>query len=142
VIICDAKVLEENQPGWRDIFARHRQIISYVRSPLGFYTLALLIVEGFLLGAGALFHLEELIRVYAMATGVLLFVGVVATVTVLVIKFPKALVFSEDSHLEWQSMQVFGDNSRPIPGRLLEDKKGTEPPEKPLGQLSEEDREQ
>jgi hypothetical protein len=125
---------EENQPRWGDVFARRRKIINYIRSPLGFYALALLIVEGFLLGTGALFNLSELVRIVAMVMGVTLFVGVVATVTVLVIKFPTSLVFSEDSHLEWEYLQVYGDDSHPMRGRMLEAKIGSEPPHKP-GQL-------
>lgn len=130
---------DENQPRRSDVFARRGKIISYVRSPLGFYVLALLIVETFLLGAGTWFGFSPETRILAMIIGVLLFIGVVATVTVLVIKFPTALVFSEDSHLEWESIQVFGDNSRPMSARLLGAQRGTEPPEKPP-QISREER--
>jgi hypothetical protein len=125
------KMVSHDLPNWRDAFARQRKIISYVRSPLGFYVLALLIVETFLLGAGAAFNLSESLRIIAMVTGVILFVGVVATVTVLVIKYPTALVFSEQSHLEWESMQSYGDSSHPIDARVLQTKGGSKPPEIP-----------
>lgn len=116
---------------------RHRRVITYVKSPLGFFTLALLIIETFLVGAGALFNLSETMRIVAMAVGVGLFIGVVATVTTLVVKYPQALVFSEGSHLEWESMQVFGDKARPLLGRPIDVGSGTEPPQKPVGQLNQ-----
>jgi hypothetical protein len=118
----------------QNVFAHRGRILRYVKSPLGFYTLALLIVESFLLGAGKLFDLSESVRISAMYVGVGLFVGVVAVVTVLVIKYPKALVFTEQSHLEWEYMQVHGEKTKPLPGGFLEPGSGSEPPQKPVGQ--------
>jgi len=103
---------DEDEPSWSNIGASRRKIISYVKSPLGFYVLALLIVETFLLGSGIFFNFSQTMRITAMGIGVLLFVGVVATVTTLFVKFPQFLVFSEESHLEWESMHTFGDRSR------------------------------
>jgi hypothetical protein len=122
---------DKKPSSWRDIFAGRRNVVRYVRSPLGFYVLALLIIEAFLLGAGTLFSLPENIRVGALGVGVLLFIGVVTTVTVLVMKFPTGLVFSEESHLQWESMQLYGDNINPITGPVLMSKPGSEPPNKP-----------
>jgi hypothetical protein len=120
---------EENS--WKRIGGKRGKIISYVKSPLGFYTLALLIVESFLLGTGALFGLSETMKITALFVGVFLFLGVVVTVTALVIKFPQLLVFSEESHLEWEYMHVFGDSSHPMPDRIITVPKATEQPEKP-----------
>lgn len=125
---------------FRDITGRRRSVISYIKSPLGFYALALLIVEAFLLSAGKLFDLSETMRVAALATGVLLFAGVIAVVTVLVVKYPQALVFSEHSHLEWQSMQVFGDSLNPWPEGYVIPKAGTEPPSIPTNQIVSQDK--
>jgi hypothetical protein len=121
---------EDNSPR-KKVGGKRAKIISYVKSPLGFYTLALLIVESFLLGSGALFGLSETVRIIAMIVGVLLFLAVVGTVTALVIKFPQLLVFSEESYLEWEYMHVFGDSSHPMPDGAITVSKGTEPPEKP-----------
>jgi hypothetical protein len=128
---------EENQPKWsRNVGGRRRSIVSYVKSPLGFYVLALLIVETFLTFAGALFGLSEPVRIAAMTTGVLLFIGLIAVVTVLVVKYPTSLVFTEHSHLEWQSMQIYGDNLHPSQGRYIDPRAGTEPTDKSSGQLA------
>jgi len=121
---------EDNSP-WKRVGGKRGKIISYVRSPLGFYTLALLIVESFLLGSGAMFGLSETVRIVAIALGVFLFLVVLGTVTTLVIKFPQSLVFTEESHLEWEYIHVFGDSSRPLPEKTITVSSGTEPPERP-----------
>src|SRR5882757_3592071 len=110
---------DENNSPWQNLGGRQRTIISYVKSPLGFYTLALLIVEGFLLGGGAMLGLSEIIRITILGTGVLLFLAVIGVVTVLVIRYPKSLVFSEESHIQWESMRVFGDSTRPMPEKTI-----------------------
>ncbi|SRR6266446_3149549 len=124
----------ENAESKQSIFAHRGEILRYVKSPLVFYTLALLIVESFLLGAGRLFNLSESVRISVLYVGVALFIGVIAVVTWLVIKHPLPLIFSERSHLEWESMQIQGEKSRPLLGQFLEPKSGSEPPQKPVGQ--------
>src|SRR5216684_1947358 len=124
---------DENANSKGNVFAHRGRILRYIRSPLGFYALALLIVESFLLGAGRLFGLSESVRISVLYAGVALFVGVIAVVTWLVVKHPLPLVFSEHSHLEWESMQIFGEKSHPLSRRLIE--AGSEPPQKPVGQL-------
>ena len=49
--------------------AMRGKIVGVVRSPLGFFTLSLLIVEGFLLGAGVFFNLSPTIRGIAIGVG-------------------------------------------------------------------------
>jgi hypothetical protein len=120
---------DDNSP-WKKIGGKRGKIISYVKSPLGFYVLALLIVESFLVGTGAMFGLSETMRIIAIVLGVVLFLTVVGIVTILVIKFPHSLVFTEESHLEWEYMHVFGDSSRPLSEKTITIA-GTEPPEKP-----------
>ena len=73
--------------------------IQAIHSPLGFFALALLIVESFLVGAGAWFDLSSEWRIVAMGVGVLLFLIVFGAVVGLVVCYPKNLVFSEESHL-------------------------------------------
>jgi len=41
---------EEKEP-WKKVGGKRGRVISYVKSPLGFYALSLLIVESFLLGS-------------------------------------------------------------------------------------------
>jgi hypothetical protein len=83
------------------------KIISSIVSPLSFYALALLIVEGFLISAGRLFNLPDLARIILVGVGIALFVGVIWVVTYLVIKKPRSLVFSDLSHLAYAEM-VYG----------------------------------
>ena len=121
---------DDEDKWWKGMGGSRRKIISYVKSPLGFYTLALLIVESFLLAGGALFNFSEGMKTVVLFVGVMLFVGVIATVTTLVIRYPQFLVFSEESHIEWESLHVFGDSSRPLSGKTISIK-GSEPPDRP-----------
>jgi hypothetical protein len=109
------------------------QVVGGMRSPLGFFALALLIVEGFLLGAGAFFQLAPVWRLVAIGAGVLLFLFVFIAVLWLVVKHPMNLVFSEQSHLLLQKM--YGDSARPLTGAALAEIPPVEPPEPPDGQL-------
>ena len=93
--------------------------VQAIHSPLGFFALALLIVEGFLFGAGAWFDLSSEWRIVAMGVGVLLFLMVFGTVVWLVVCYPKNLVFSEESHLQYDRMQIFGSEENVITGRTL-----------------------
>ena len=105
--------------------------IQAIHSPLGFFALALLIVESFLVGAGAWFDLSSEWRIVAMGVGVLLFLIVFGAVVGLVVCYPKNLVFSEESHLQYDRMQIFGTKERAITGRTLtalEDEVASPPP--------------
>ena len=109
--------------------------IQAIHSPLGFFALALLIVESFLVGAGAWFvmgvGLSSEWRIVAMGVGVLLFLIVFGAVVGLVVCYPKNLVFSEESHLQYDRMQIFGTKERAITGRTLtalEDEVAPPPP--------------
>lgn len=97
---------------------RHK-VVQAIHSPLGFFALALLIVEVFLFGAGVWFDLSAEWRIVAVGIGIFLFLIVFATVVLLVIKYPKNLVFSEESHLQYDRMQIFGTEERAITGRTL-----------------------
>jgi len=112
-----------------------QEVIARVYSPLGFFTLALLIVETFLLCAGIFFDLKEVWKITALGIGVLLFLIVVGSVIFLVIKYPKNLVFSERSHIQEEAMKVYGDNKNPVSAAGLRALPAIEAPEKPVGQL-------
>ncbi|MBK5148048.1 hypothetical protein IQ285_10180 [Burkholderia sp. R-69608] len=93
----------------------HRtKFVSAAHSPLGFFVLALFIVEGFLLGAGRLFDLPPTARLVTLGMGVGLFLIVLIVVTVLVIWFPQNLVFGEESHINFARMQRFGSDQQSV----------------------------
>lgn len=109
--------------------------IQAIHSPLGFFALALLIVESFLVGAGAWFDLCSEWRIVAMGVGVLLFLIVFGAVVGLVVCYPKNLVFSEESHLQYDRMQIFGTKERAITGRTLTALEDEVAPPPPVAQL-------
>ena len=110
--------------------------IQAIHSPLGFFVLALLIVEGFLFGAGAWFDLSSEWRIVATGVGVFLFLVVFGTVVWLVVCYPKNLVFSEESHLQYDRMQIFGTEERAITGRTLTALEVEVAPPTPIAPLS------
>jgi hypothetical protein len=93
------------------LFAGREKIISGIGSPLGFYVLALLIVEAFLFGAGSLFNLPVETRTYLVWAGLAVFLFIVLVVLLLVIRYPQNLVFTERSHLQ---MALWGAKSNPV----------------------------
>lgn len=96
------------------------RILQTVHSPLGFFVLSLLIVEVFLLGAGIWFNLSDVWKIAALSVGVVLFLVVFFTVVYLVVKHPQNLVFSEESHVQFAAMQMFGTESQHVTGKILE----------------------
>jgi hypothetical protein len=114
------KGTDRNDPIFSSGFSSGREkIIAGIGSPLGFFVLALLIVECFLLGAGRFFDLPVETRTAMVWVAVFLFVLVIVIVLYLVVSHPKNLVFSEKSHLEYALMQAYGDNRHPVdPERL------------------------
>ena len=102
-------------------YSERSRLVGTIRSPLGFFALALLIVEGLLLGAGIFFELSPLMRIVALGVGVSLFLIVFITVCWLVVKHPTHLVFSEDAHIQSEAMRLYcaGPPDRP-PTAVLE----------------------
>jgi hypothetical protein len=117
------------------VLSARSQIVRAVHSPLGFFVLALLIVEAFLWGSGTWFGLSEPWRIAAIGVGVLLFLIVFGTVVWLVIAYPQNLVFSEESHVQFAALQMFGNESHLITGRALEALPPQRAPAPPPGQL-------
>lgn len=109
--------------------------VQAVHSPLGFFVLALLIVETFLFGTGTWFGLPESWKITAIGVGVLLFLIVFGTVVWLVVAYPQNLVFSEESHVQFAAMKMFGSDSHLITGRDLEALPTQPTPNPPAGQL-------
>lgn len=93
-------------------------IIGVITSPLGFFALSLLIVEGFL---GIVLSISDLgsgQKFWGMIIGAVLFVFVVLLVFILVWKKPTNLTFGEHSHL----IARFGTSDNPEPrSKIVED---------------------
>lgn len=111
------------------------EVIRGIRSPLGFFALSLLIVEAFLLGAGFFYNLSPTMRVVALGVGVLLFLVVFGSVCWLVVKYPRNLVFSEGSHVQFAAMEFYGHRGNPVSGAALEALPPGEAPPPPKPQL-------
>ncbi len=111
------------------------RVVQAVHSPLGFFVLALFIVETFLFGTGTWFALPDPWKIAAIGVGVLLFLIVFGTVVWLVVKHPQNLVFSEESHVQYAAMRLFGTESHLITGRDLEALQPQPTPNPPVGQL-------
>lgn len=75
------------------------KLIEAVSTPLGFFVLALLIVESFLGTVLVLANLTNDEKMIGMYVGVGLFVLVMLVVTVLVWCKPQHLTFDKDAHL-------------------------------------------
>lgn len=116
------------------VLSARSKAVRAAHSPLGFFVLALLIVETFLWGAGTWFGLTEPWRITAIGVGVLLFLVVFGTVVWLVIAYPQNLVFSEESHVQFAAMKMFGTESHLITGHDLEALPPQRAPEPPPGQ--------
>ena len=76
------------------------RIIEGIRAPLGFYVLALLIVEAFLVASIFKGTLQPDHQFSAIKYGVWMFVLVVLIVTLLVYARPENLIFDQSAHLE------------------------------------------
>jgi hypothetical protein len=89
-------------------------IIQVVTSPLGFFALSLLIVEGFLTIALVFSNLDQGSKFIGMIIGAFLFIIVVSGVLILVWKTPTNLTFGEKSHLHMLEMQkAWGNSEKP-----------------------------
>ena len=111
---------EPNMEGMQSSLSIRYRMVQAVHSPLGFFVLALLIVEAFLFGAGIWFELSDTWRLIAIGTGVGLFLLVFCTVVWLVVKYPQYLVFGEESHVQYEAMKMFGTNRHLITMRDLD----------------------
>ena len=100
------------------------RIIEAIDKPLGFFVLALLIVEGFLVLVLTLSGLEPKMQERGMWAGVGLFVFVVFIVTICVWNKPTHLTFTERGSLVEMGKASYGTES----GEVKEDNlpKGTE----------------
>jgi hypothetical protein len=103
-----------------------------ITSPLGFFALALLIVEGFL-GISMFADIGSDAKFWGMCIGAALFVFVVLGVMVLVWCKPTHLTFSEKSHLqaqlqELQRQRAWGTSDQPVTKSTIEGEPRSEAP--------------
>lgn len=126
---------EDPQGLAKSLISSRSRIVRAAHSPLGFFVLALLIVETFLLGSGTWFGLSEAWKITAICIGVLLFLVVFGTVVWLVVAYPQNLVFGEESHVQFAAMKMFGTESHLITGSDLNALPPVAAPEPPRGQL-------
>ena len=94
-------------------------IIKSISSPLGFFALSLLIVEGFLGIVLVYSGMGYSSKFWGMIIGAALFVIVVAIVSLLVAYKPKNLIFGEESHLKEDSL-IYGSKDKPLTEHQLE----------------------
>ena len=126
---------ESTQSGAASYVSMRTKAVQAVHSPLGFFVLALLIVEGFLFGTGTWFGLSEPWKLAAIGIGVLLFLGVFGTVVWLVVRHPQNLVFSEESHVQFEAMKMYGSENHVLTGRSLGALPSEPAPDQIMGQL-------
>ena len=88
------------------------RIIEAVNAPLGFFVLALVIVESFLASVTIGGGLESQHQLIALVAGVAMFVMVVLVVAILVWKKPENLTFDKQAHLV-RSGASYGTESQP-----------------------------
>ncbi|MFC1913619.1 hypothetical protein ACFLX7_05495 [Chloroflexota bacterium] len=96
--------MKQPRPGWV-------RIIEAIDKPLGFFVLALLIVEGFLVLVLTLSRLEPEMQERGMRAGVGLIVFVVLIVTICVWRKPTHLTFTEKGSLVEMGKASYGTES-------------------------------
>lgn len=90
------------------------QMIEVITAPLGFFVLALLIVESFLATVLVGASLEPTDKIYGMYLGVSLFLLVMLIVAVLVWFKPDNLTFDKEAHLRNRGKPPFGSDKKTI----------------------------
>jgi len=104
-------------------------IISVITSPLGFFALSLLIVEGFLgivvIGSGE--NLEPLHRFWGMILATGSFAMVIIIVSLMVWLIPENLTYKSSDWRDKEKLnKSWGDSSDPSTKKELDDKKTIE----------------
>lgn len=92
------------------------KLIEAVTAPLGFFVLALLIVESFLTAAFLGGELDPKTQFIVLILGVIMFVFVVLIVAILVWRKPENLTFDKQAHLV-RSGTSYGTENRTVVDR-------------------------
>lgn len=93
---------------------KRNQILEAITAPLGFFVLALLIVEAFLATILIGATLENADKIIGMYLGVGLFVFVTLIVSLLVWFKPDNLTFDKEAHLRNRDKPPFGSDSHTV----------------------------
>ena len=93
------------------------KIIEAVTAPLGFFVLALLIVESFLAIVLTNSNLQQEYQIIGIYLGIGLFILVIFIVFILVWFKPKNLTFDKESHLIDQGKAPYGTESMTVLNR-------------------------
>ena len=105
------------------------KLVEAITTPLGFYVLALLIVESFLATILVLAELPTSEKMTGMWVGVAMFVIVVAVVTVFVWSKPDNLTFDKEAHLVDRGKIPYGSDEEIVtPEEIFSSKKIQEKP--------------
>jgi hypothetical protein len=94
--------------------ADRSQIVEVITAPLGFFVLALLIIEGFLAIVLAGASLDRSDKIFGMYFGVGLFIFVTLIVAVLVWFKPDNLTFDKEAHLRDRGKPPFGSDRKTL----------------------------
>lgn len=89
-------------------------IIEAITAPLGFFVLALLIVEAFLATVLVGAELDNANKILGMWLGVSLFILVIVAVFILVWFKPENLTFDKSAHLMGKGVVRYGEESREL----------------------------
>lgn len=93
---------------------KRNQVLEAITAPLGFFVLALLIVEAFLATILIGATLEKVDKTTGMYLGVGLFVFVTLIVSLLVWFKPDNLTFDKEAHLRNKGKPPFGSDSHTV----------------------------
>jgi hypothetical protein len=90
------------------------KLIEAIDRPLGFYVLALLIVEAFIATVSGVARFTQQYLLWALLLGVGMFVYITLTVTIIVWNKAHVLMFDRDAHL--QERVPYGSEKNPVSG--------------------------
>ena len=107
------------------------RVIQAVSAPLGFFVLALLIVEAFLASVLIGGSLERADKMLCVWIGVALFGLVTMTVFILVWSKPENLTFDKEAHLARGNKAPFGSDTKTVADRDALPVAEAAPPEAP-----------
>jgi len=99
--------MQQSRSGWS-------RVVEAIDKPLGFYVLALLIVESFLTIVITVADLEPSVKERGMWAGVILFIAIVAVVTLCVWHKPTHLTYTGYDSLVEQGKATYGTESQEI----------------------------
>jgi hypothetical protein len=113
----ERQTIEGKEMGDKD--SKRNEIIEAITAPLGFFVLALLIVESFLATVLIGTTLENSDKLYGIYLGVGLFVFVTFVVAILVWFKPDNLTFDKEAHLRDRGKPPFGSDSHTVINKEL-----------------------